>query len=186
MARLAQQVGFSERHFITRENGSKAYPAIQDQLLGTAEYEPTILTFPPDQLVDVSFADETIIRLGMELLEGQYGERGILLEGLSDDSVENIEAAIRYQGFKVAFLGVVPDGAWKVIGPLEKSLVETLYIAAEERQLTAPKLADRLQVAINTASNRLKRLFDLHLIWREHSISERGLVYIYHFWDWVV
>jgi hypothetical protein len=43
-----------------------------------------VLVFPPQQLVDSSFAKESIVRLGEQILKDTYGERFLLLEGLSD------------------------------------------------------------------------------------------------------
>ena len=52
-------------------------------------------------------------------------------------------------------------------------------------RLTAPELADMLKLAINSASNRLKRLWVQRLVRRDYEISESGLQYIYYCWTWV-
>ena len=75
-------------------------------------------------------------------------------------------------------------GKLEQIGHLEPSLQETLDIVHAHGKLTAPQLADMVGLAINSASNRLKRLYDQRLVRREYEISERGLQYIYHFWQW--
>lgn len=59
-----------------------------------------------------------------------------------------------------------------------------LLADANTRQMTAPELSNRLGSAVNTASNRLKRLYDGRLIRRVHERTEKGLQYIYHFWRW--
>ncbi len=55
---------------------------------------------------------------------------------------------------------------------------------AKRASLTAPELAAERDIALNSANNRLKRLYDQHLIQREHEVSEKGLIYIYQFWQW--
>jgi predicted transcriptional regulator len=40
-------------------------------------------------------------------------------------------------------------------------------------------------LAINTASNRLKRLYDRRLVRREYEVSAKGLQYYYYFWQWI-
>ena len=75
-------------------------------------------------------------------------------------------------------------GAWQCIGHLEPSLNETLEIIAQRGHLTAPELADLKKLIVNSASNRLKRLYDQRLVRREHEVSEKGLQYIYYFWQW--
>jgi len=134
--------------------------------------------------MDVSFADETIIRLGEAIVNGEYGRRRILLAGLTQDSIDNINAAIRLQRLKLAFLAIDSEGQWEVVGHLEDSLREVLDMLAKRPSLTAPELADEKELALNSANNRLKRLFDQHLIRREYEVSEKGLIYIYYFWYW--
>ena len=184
MAALCFELGLPESFFFTREKGEQAYELLEAYLQETPEGQPALLAFPPDQLMDASFADESIIRLGEEIVDGGLGQRCILLQGLTDDSVKNIEAVISLRHLKLAFLAVEPSGAWKCIGQLEPSLKETLEIAADRGRLTAPELAKLTNLAINSASNRLKRLYDQRLVRREYEVSEKGLQYIYHFWEW--
>ena len=184
MAGLCSELGLRDSLFLTREKGEQAYRFLKPCLRETSQGQPMLLVFPPDQLVDASFADESIIRLGEEIIKGDLGERCILLQGLTDDSVKNIEAVISLRNLKLAFLAVEPAGAWKCIGQLEPSLRKTLEIVADRGRFTAPELAKLTDLAINSASNRLKRLYDQRLVRREHEISEKGLQYIYSFWQW--
>ena len=150
-----------------------------------SEGQPMILAFPQGHRIDASFADESIVRLGEKIVGGEFGNRCILLEGLTDDSITNINAVISLRRLKLAFLAVDLDGNWQCIGQLEPSLRETLEIVAQRRRLTAPELAGLKELAINSASNRLKRLCDQRLVRREYRVSEKGLQYIYYFWQWV-
>ena len=59
---------------------------------------------------------------------------------------------------------------------------DTLNLLHEKGHLTALELVKQLGLAINTASTRLKRLYDLRLIGRNFEITEKGLQYIYYFW----
>ena len=184
MAQLGSELGFAERLFITRDNGERAYPFLAERLRSIPDGEALLLVFPPNQLLDASFVDECIVRLGQELLAGKFGHRTLLLQGLTDNSIININSVIALRKFKLAFLVVQPTGEWQCIGRLAISLHEVLDLLAQRERLTAPELAETMQLAINSASNRLKRLYDQRLIWREHEISDKGLQYIYHFWQW--
>jgi len=184
MAHIQSALELSEPLFLTREKGEQAYHLLKQRLQETPEGQPLVLAFPSEQLVDSSFADETIVRLGEELMEGEFGERCLLLEGLTEDSIHNIEAAIKLGDLKLAFLMVEPAGPWRVIGHLEPSLRETLDIVARRDHLTAPELSAMLNLAVNTAGNRLKRLHNRRLVRREYEILEKGLQYTYHFWQW--
>jgi hypothetical protein len=184
MAGLSRAVGLPERYFLTREKGEEAYRLLEDRLRETPERCALVLVFPPGQVMDASFADESLMRLGEELVAGEFGERAALLEGLTEDSVRNLEAIIRLRRAKLVFLLVEPGGGWQHVGPLEPSLLEAFALAARRREITAPELARELRLALNTANNRLKRLHVLRLLWREHEVSGKGLRYIYHFWRW--
>jgi hypothetical protein len=184
MAKLARQIGVRGQNYLTRDKGEKAYGLIREQLLATPEGEPLVLVFPTEQLIDSSFADESAVRLSEEIKRGEHGERCVLLEGLTADSVKNFEGVLSLRGIKLPLLAVETTGEWRVLGALEDSLVETLNLVYEHVRLTASDLVSQLDMAVNTASTRLKRLHNLHLVRREYEVSERGLQYIYYFWQW--
>ncbi|HNT77627.1 MAG TPA: hypothetical protein PKH77_21645 [Anaerolineae bacterium] len=184
MTQLYKELNLPESLFLTRDKGGQAYQILETQLKAIPDKHPLLVVFPPDQLVDGSFADESIIRLGEAIVTGDFADRSILLQGLTSDSITNIEAVITFRKLKLAFLLVEPTGDWKCIGQLEPSLLETLAIVANQTHITAPELADMKGLAINSASNRLKRLYNQRLVRREHEISDKGLQYIYSFWNW--
>jgi DNA-binding transcriptional ArsR family regulator len=184
MAALGRDLGISERLFLTRQRGEQAYQVLKVRLQALNEGQALILLFPPDQLMDASFADETIVRLGEEIASGNFGERSILLENLTEDSITNLNSIIKFRQLKLAFLAVEPNSVWQCVGQLEPSLRETLEFLSERNRLTAPELGTIKQLEVNTASNRLKRLYNLHLVRREHEITNQGLQYIYYFWQW--
>jgi hypothetical protein len=184
MAELSRAIGLPGRYFLTREKGEEAYRLLEGRLREMPERCALVLVFPPEQVVDASFADESLMRLGEGLVDGEFGERAALLEGLTEDSVRNLEAIIRLRRAKLVFLLVEPGGGWRHIGPLEPSLLEAFMLAVRRRRITAPELARELELALNTANNRLKRLHALRLLWREHEVSEKGLRYIYYLWQW--
>ena len=184
MDKLATELELPSRFFVTREKGEQAFPRLTAALSEVPEEGSLILQFPAGQVMDVSFADEAVIQLGQAIVDGKYGRRRLLLAGLTQDSIDNINAAIRLQRLKLAFLSIAPEEQWQIVGHLEDSLHETLTMVAQRPSLTAPELAEELDLALNSANNRLKRLYDLHLIRREYEVSEKGLLYIYYFWQW--
>lgn len=185
MTLLARQIGITkQKYFLTRDKGELAYELIRRQLEATPEGQALVLVFPPDQLVDSSFADESAVRLGEEILNGLYGERCILFESLTEDSIKNLEGVLSLRGIKMPLLRVEARGGWSIMGNLEESLLNTLKFVHRREYLTASDLALQLKMAVNTASTRLKRLHNLHLVRREHEISEAGLQYLYYFWEW--
>jgi len=184
MRTLGAQIGIRGRYYLTRDKGDEAYHLIKEQLKVTSEGEALVLVFPSEQLVDSSFADESVVRLGEQIAKGMYGERSLLLEGLTEDSMKNFRAVLKLRGIKLPLLTVWSTGEWQVIGSLEENLYETLRIVHQHEQMKASDLGSILGLAVNTASTRLKRLHNFHLVRREHEVSEKGLQYIYYFWQW--
>jgi len=185
MVKLASRLGFKDdRLFLTRERGEQAYPMLAARLREIPDGNPMILDFPYGQLIDGSFADESLIRLGKRIICGEFGDRCVLLQGLTEDSITNIQSIISFDNTKLAFLVVEPSGDWQCVGQLEPSLMETLELVADRGTQTAPDLAKLTGLAINSASNRLKRIYDQRLVQRHYEISDKGLQYIYRFWEW--
>lgn len=184
MTQLSTELGLPYRYFLTREKGEAAYERLADLLNSLPEDEPLVLVFPAEQLMDASFADEAVVRLYEAIADGKFGERTLLLNGLTEDSRHNIDAVIHLRNLKLALLAVDDSGTWQIIGQLERSLRETLDIVAEVGEITAPQLSEQIESAVNTASNRLKRLYDSRLIRRQVIKNEKGLHYTYHFWQW--
>lgn len=169
---------------ITREKGQKVYSALAKHLQEIdRSLTPIKIIFPDNQLMDVSFADEVVIRIAEDLVNGTYGEdQGLILQGLTDDTLENLTAVVKLRKLKIAFIVLKSSGEWDCIGQLEQNLRDTLSLVFTQGRLTAPDLVKQLGLAVNTASTRLKRLYDLHLVKRDYEITENGLQYIYQFW----
>ncbi len=184
MAILGAELQCPPRFFLTREKGEQAYPRLRVALEQCPPGTPLLLAFPPRQLLDASFVDESVIRLGEALVAGTVGDRGLLLQGLTADSITNLEAVIGFRRLKLAFLAVGHGPAWRTVGHVEPMLAATLDLVARSGGITAPELARTLGLAPNTASNRLKRLHDQHLLRRDHAVTKKGLEYTYQFWRW--
>lgn len=186
MADLRQALDLVPEYFVTRDYGEQAYPFMAAELRDVPLGSPLVLLFPSKQVIDASFADETIIRLSEEILGGAFGERAILLQGLTPDSIKNVNAVIELRRLKLGLLCVDQQGGWECIGHVEPILRETLTFVAEEGEVSAPELAARSSLAINTASTRLKRLYDQHLVTRTFEVTKKGLEYTYRMWRWKI
>lgn len=179
---ICQKIQVGDRILVTRQLGEQVFEQITDLIKQDSLSQAIILVFPKEQLIDPSFADETILRLQKQFIGAADGKGTIIVRGLTQDSIHNLNAAIKYQNLKIPLLSMTSEKEWDIVGSLEQSLRETLDLVAKHARLTAPELAQILSLAINTASNRLKRLYDLRLVRREFEITDNGLQYIYYFW----
>ncbi len=181
---LAQQAEIDEHYLLDRENGERMLPVLREHLNNISLGEPLILCFAPQTRTDASFADAAFVSLALEVVEGKFGDRAVLLKDLSPNLIFNIEGAIEKRDLKLAMLAVFSDGTWSCIGHLEQNLRDTLNEVAEHDGLGASDLVTLFDLAINTASNRLKKLHDQHLVRRQAQSTEKGLQFTYYFWKW--
>jgi hypothetical protein len=182
MGGLGRVLGLREGMFLTRGDGERAYGPIESRLREVPEGEALVLRFPPGQLIDSSFGDEAIVRLAERLAAGEYGERGLLLEGLTEDSIYNLDSVIHLRGLRLTLMLTEGAGQTRLVGRLERGLREALGLVEERGSLTAAQLADALGLAINNASNRLRRLHDQRVVRRQYEVTNRGLEYTYFPW----
>ncbi len=184
MLALGKNVGLPPGYLLTRTKGERVYELVKTNLLSLPEGESLYLDFAEVYAMDVSFVDEAIILLAKEIVDDQYGQRRLVLHHLSQDTTDNLNAAIALQNLTLALFSMQSDGGWQLVGHLEKSLQQVLTMIMACREITAPQLAAELELALNAANNRLKRLYDQRLIQRRYEVTDKGLLYIYYVWPW--
>jgi hypothetical protein len=171
-------------NFYGSDAGRVVYDVFRKRLLGAPERRAMVVSFPERRPLDASFFAASLVRIGRELAAGGYGERGLLLHGMDADAVFNLEAAISGKASSAAFLLIDERGLWKTVGHLAETHARTLKQMGRAGSLSAPELAKREGLALNAANNRLKRLYETRLVWREAVPQTRGVSYTYHFWRW--
>lgn len=181
---LGNNAGLPPGYLLTRAKGERVYELVKTNLLSLPEGGSLHLDFAEVYAMDVSFVDEAIIRLAKEIVDDHYGQRRLVLLHLSQDATDNLNAAIALQNLTLALFSIQTDGGWQLVGHLEKSLQQVLTMIMARDQITSPQLAAELELALNAANNRLKRLYDQRLIQRRYEVTDKGLLYIYYVWPW--
>jgi len=161
-----QAVGAPEKDLlITREVGHETKEQICGEL---AQLEPNTvldLDFRAIRFMDVSCADEMIVRVLARLEAGEYPDRFISLSHIGVQHRENIEAALKIA--KKATL-VRQKESWEILGELVSSHRTALAKIMEMRSVTARELQQELDYkTINESSTRLTSLYQRCLIARE-------------------
>ena len=159
-------------NLVTRETGAVIRERLERELV--ADTDPTVafLDFSGVGVVDYSCADEVIAKLISRLLSGEYGDKFIVLKGLSSNQMENIEVALERK--KLAILSVQEAGGWQVIGFLNNYLRKTLVSVMEKGGITLRELAEEGGIGLNTGGTRLLNLYKKRLIWRSEEVSKEG------------
>lgn len=174
---------------VTRELGQEIYKGMVSVLKSLSIDDTLVIDFSGIRVVDTSFADETVLRLLKELVEGKHGERFLCLLNPSESAIANLQGAIARKRLRLAFFALFPHGEWQCVGrydvsefpddQIEPLLQETLRLLVDKGALTARELALKEKIELNNASTRLKKLHVARLVRREEIISEEGKSYVY-------
>jgi hypothetical protein len=173
-------------------NGTKEWTGrsrgvrIRENLERVLKEEPealVVLDFSGSGPVDFSWADEVVAKIVSRLWSDEYGERYLVLKGLTASQTENIEVALERK--KLAALSTGPEG-WRIIGSLNNYLVHTLNQVMKKKRLTLKELSETEGIGMNTSGTRLLNLYKKRLVFRvertmgtHKEIPHRGRQYVY-------
>jgi hypothetical protein len=165
-------------NLVTRETGRSIRESIEARLEREPEGTVVALDFSHVGIIDFSCADEIISKLVARLQGLEYGNKYVVLHGLTPTHEENIAVALERK--KLAILLSRPDGSWRLLGSLNPYLNEALQFVMHQKEITARDLADETQVEISLASTKLLNLFKARLVQRSSErLPDGGRQFIY-------
>ena len=165
-------------NLVTRETGRFIREAIEARLEREPEGTVVAMDFSHVGIVDFSCADEIISKLVARLQSLEYGDKYVVLQGLTPTHEENIAVALERK--KLAVLVGRTDGSWRLLGSLNPYLNEALQFVMSQKEITARDLADETQVEISLASTKLLNLFKARLVQRtSERLPDGGRQFIY-------
>jgi hypothetical protein len=168
----------STSNLVTRETGRDIRESIEARLEREPEGTVVALDFSHVGIIDFSCADEVISKLVARLQGLEYGDKYVVLHGLTPTHEENIAVALERK--KLAVLTSRPDGSWRLLGSLNPYLNEALQFVMNQKEITARDLADETQVEISLASTKLLNLFKARLVQRSSDrLPDGGRQFIY-------
>lgn len=159
-------------NLVTRETGAVIRERLERELMKESDPTVAFFDFSGVGVIDYSCADEVIAKLTSRLLSNEYGDKFIVLEGLSSNQMENIAVALERK--KLAVLYLQERGGWQVIGFLNNYLRKTLVSVMERGSIILRELAQEGGIGLNTAGTRLLNLYKKRLIWRSEEVSKEG------------
>jgi hypothetical protein len=165
-------------NLVTRETGRDIRESIEARLEREPEGTVIALDFSHVGIIDFSCADEIISKLVARLQGLEYGDKYLILHGLTPTHEENIAVALERK--KLAVLVSRADGSWRLLGNLNPYLNEALQFVMSQREITARDLADDTRVEISLASTKLLNLFKARLVQRSSErLPDGGRQFIY-------
>jgi hypothetical protein len=169
---MSEEMLNGSNNLVTRETGVVIRERLERELMMEADPTVAFFDFSGVGVIDYSCADEVIAKLTSRLLSNEYGEKFIVLEGLSSNQMENIAVALERK--KLAVLYLQERGGWQVIGFLNNYLRKTLVSVMERGSIILRELAQEGGIGLNTAGTRLLNLYKKRLIWRSEEVSKEG------------
>ncbi len=174
---LKEELRNGSSDLVTRQSGQVIRERIERDIAEEAEGEVIALDFSKIGIIDYSCADEIVAKLISRLINNEYGNRYIVLKGLSDLQKENIEVALERKG--LSCLAVLKNTRCMIIGELNNYLKETFELVYDRKKITAKELSKILRLELNTAATRLLNLFKKRLITRTDEQTPDGRVWVY-------
>ena len=169
---MSEEMLNGSSNLVTRETGAVIRERLERELMTEADPTVAFFDFSGVGVIDYSCADEVIAKLTSRLLSNEYGDKFIVLEGLSSNQMENIAVALERK--KLAVLYLQEGGGWQVIGFLNNYLRKTLVSVMERGSITLRQLAQEGGIGLNTGGTRLLNLYKKRLIWRLEEVSKEG------------
>lgn len=174
---LKEELKNGSADLVTRQSGQIMRNRIEKEIGKAKDGEIIALDFSRIGIIDYSCADEIVAKLISRLLSGEYGDRYIILTGLSENQRENIEVALERKD--LAVMAQMGEGNSILLGSLNKYLNETLDLILRRGTLTAKELSEALNLEANTSGTRLLNLHKKRLVKRTDDVRNGGRVWTY-------
>ncbi len=174
---LKDELGNGSKDLVTRPSGEAIRRRIERDLEKESEGSVIGLDFSKIGVIDYSCADEIVAKLVSRLLSGEYGDRYLMLTGLTENQKENVEVALERKGLAIPV--EMRDGKRAVLGELHNYLKDTLDFVARNKKATAKDLADEKKIEANTSGTRLLNLHKKRLVRRIDAMRSDGKIWVY-------
>jgi hypothetical protein len=174
---LKEELKNGSNDLVSRHSGQVVRDRIERDIVKEKDGAVIALDFSRIGVIDYPCADEIVTKLISRLLSGEYGNRYILLVGLSENQQENIEVAPERKG--LAVIAERRNGGKVLLGSLNNYLKETLNIITQKGGLTAKELSEAISLEANTSGTRLLNLHKKRLVKRIEEMKKGGKVWVY-------
>lgn len=181
---LAEKVGIEQKGTLSfRPFGQKIRIIIESKINSMPSGSVIYLDFSDIRFSDSSCADEVVLQVQL-FLRNIADNKIICVTNINDSIKEELIYAIAYRE-KEKSVGRIPflyrdkDGSVKYIGNIEDTLDKTFKLLQKRKSLTTRDVMETFDLAVNSASNRLKKLWNYGLVLREELIDNTGKQHIY-------
>lgn len=179
---LSKQVGLNDGVLVLRPKARKMFevslPIIDNPL------PDDIVVCDLREIIDCSssFVDEFI--LGWQRIIMGIPNTMLILINMSEDVQYTVEAALN-QGNQIhkeslSLIAQINDGFTILGNKLENNALQVFRLMANGKHTTVREVADTFNLELNSAGNRLKKLYDAHVVVRAEQSADAGGKFEYY------
>lgn len=185
IASLSKTVGLNDGVLVLRPVARKMFEI--SQTIAEKIISDDVIVCDLQGIADCSssFVDEFII--GWQRSICMIRNTMFVLINMNEDVQYTVEAALNQRNRisnESLSLVVYENGHFSVLGnKLEKNSLQVFELMAEGKHITAREVADRFGLELNSAGNRLKKLFDAHVVMRAEQSADVGGKFEYYIPD---
>ena len=174
----AYRFGVQQGILSGRPRGAELLEDLMGYLLRGPDNAATPLDFTQVSFIDVSCADEMLIKLLLRLRSGEMGSRYVYIKVANTSVRETIEAVLQLRELAVFYR--IGDQI-ELLGMLKRPMRETLDVLLERKCATSAEVSDVLNKNVNIVCNRLNALQRMGLVCRlrDGSVAGGGRQYYY-------
>lgn len=182
VASLAKQVGLTDGILVLRPKAIEMLE-LSKKAVGSVFYgDALVCNFAGIIDCSSSFVDEFVV--GWQRIVNQTENALLILINFNPDVQYTIEAALNQRNrisHENLCLIVQINDRYKALGSkVEKNVLQVFDLLADGSHVTARLIADRFNIELNSAGNRLKKLFDAHMAFRSEQSVDAGGKYEYY------
>lgn len=182
VASLAKQVGLTDGILVLRPKAIEMLE-LSKKAIGSVFYgDALVCNFAGIIDCSSSFVDEFVV--GWQRIVNQTENALLILINFNPDVQYTIEAALNQRNrisHENLCLIVQINDRYKALGSkVEKNVLQVFDLLADGSHVTARLIADRFNIELNSAGNRLKKLFDAHMAFRSEQSVDAGGKYEYY------
>jgi hypothetical protein len=154
-----------------RQRGEGLLAQLSDHLRSGSPDSVTPLDFSQVSFIDISSADECLVKLLLRIGSGEIGSRYVFVRNANESVRETLDAVLKLR--TMAALCETGEGV-RMLGKLKTPIREALDVMLEKKQGTSSEIAEALGKNINIACNRLNTLQRMGLVCRTKDASVEG------------
>lgn len=179
---LAKQVGLNDGILVLRPKAAQMLQLSQAEMNPILHGDVALCDLTGVLDCSSSFVDEFII--GWQRIVNQTENTMLILTNANQDVRYTIEAALNQRNklsHESIALVLYTDCGYEILGnKVEKNVLQVFSLLAEGAHITARLIADKFELELNSAGNRLKKLYDAHMVMRLERSADAGGKYEYY------